>query len=430
MEHKNSPAIFYGWYIVIGSFFLLLTGIGIAINCQSVLFKPVVESLGFSRGDFSLFMTITALSTMIVAPFMGKMLSEYNIRVVMGISTIMATISFCLLSQCTTLVEFYLCALVLGAGLAGTHVIPVSMMITNWFKAKRGLALGLAFAASGIGGLIFNPITNWLILQYDWRITYLVLGCCIGITTIPVALFIVRARPADMGLKAYGDNSNATDGTVSQEDGLVPSKAIRTHSFWMLAAVFFLTGIVSFGMQLHIPAYLTDLGYSSTFAANIVALFMGILVAGKLILGSLCDRFGHIKGVIYAYSMLLLAALSLFGAQALWLVLVFSLLYGLGSTVMTILPPLLVADVVGQKSFAVNYGILNIFLTLGCAVGVPFAGYIFDMNGSYGLVWGIDVFLCLVTIVLAVSAVYRSRVVSFKDMQRGGQPEVLPSCSE
>ncbi len=45
--------VFYGWWIVAGGFILNFIGIGIGINAIGVFFKPVVESLGFSRGGIS-----------------------------------------------------------------------------------------------------------------------------------------------------------------------------------------------------------------------------------------------------------------------------------------------------------------------------------------------------------------------------------------
>jgi MFS family permease len=130
MQEKTSR-FFYGWWIVIGGFILHFIGIGIGINAIGVFFKPVVESLGFSRGDFSLYFTISALSMMLAAPFIGKLLEKIDVRIVMGVSTTLLAAGFALFSQCTTLTHFYLVAVIVGIGHAGSHIIPVSMMINN-----------------------------------------------------------------------------------------------------------------------------------------------------------------------------------------------------------------------------------------------------------------------------------------------------------
>lgn len=405
---KKKSKIFYGWWIVAGCFLLALTGIGISINCVSVFFKPVVESLGFTRGDFSFYFTISALSMMLAAPFMGKILTKYNIRVVMTICTILLTASFLMYSRCTTLLQFYLCSVGVGIGSAGTHVIPVSLLLTNWFKKKRGLAFGIALSGSGIGGLIFNPLTNWIITTYSWQNAYIVLGCILGITTIPVALFIVTLHPSHKGLRAYGESEEDAT-SMENMPGLTLPEAVKTSGFWLLGLVLFITGLMNMGIQMHIPAYLTDVGYSSTFAANIVALFMGVLVVGKLTLGSICDRFGMRTGLIYVYGIFAVAALSMLGAHALWMVIFFGIIFGMANAIMTVPPPMMTAEVVGSKSYGVIYGVMNIFFTLGCAIGMPLSGYIYDSQGSYTLAWNLYAVLALVGMVIALLALARGR---------------------
>ena len=90
----------------------------------------------------------------------------------MGIATTLLALSFFLYSQSTQLIHFYLLSIVLGIGSAGTHVIPVALLITNWFKEKRGVAIAIALAGSGIGGMLFNPVANYLITTYSWQSAY------------------------------------------------------------------------------------------------------------------------------------------------------------------------------------------------------------------------------------------------------------------
>ena len=80
---RSNGKIFYGWWIVVGTFFLNFAGIGIIMNSMGVFVKPVSESLGFTRGGFTLYFTIAALAMMVMAPVMGKLLERYDIRVVM-----------------------------------------------------------------------------------------------------------------------------------------------------------------------------------------------------------------------------------------------------------------------------------------------------------------------------------------------------------
>jgi MFS family permease len=400
--------MFYGWWIVGGAFFLNFAGIGIVMNTMGVFIKPVTESLGFSRGGFTLYFTIAALSMMVMAPVMGKLLERYNIRLIMTVCTAMMAASFALFSQCRTLTQFYIVAVFLGIGSAGSHIIPVSMMITNWFIDKRGLAMGIVFAATGVGGMIFNPLANWIILNYSWQAAFLTFGLAIGLASVPTALFIVRAKPADMGLLPYGGEAALARQSATEQGGLTATEAFRTGAFWLLALIILLIAIANMGVLHHIVPYLTDLGFSSTTATTLMSLHMAMLIVGKVLAGSLADRLGLLKSYLLLMVGLMVSIALLYGSHWMWVAVVFNILFGFSIAVRTVLPPLMTARVLGQKHFAVIYGFLNIFTTLGTAVGVPLSGFIYDATKSYYLAFALYIGLCLITTAAGMAVLTRS----------------------
>lgn len=400
---KSNSKIFYGWWIVVGAFFLNFAGIGIIMNSMGVFIKPVSESLGFTRGGFTLYFTIAALAMMVMAPVMGKLLERYDIRIIMTICTTMMAASFALFSQCRTLTQFYVLALFLGIGSAGSHIIPVSMMITNWFIDKRGLAMGIVFAATGVGGLIFNPLANWIIMHYSWQAAYLTFGLIIGVLSIPVAIFIVCAKPADKGLLPYGGEQAVAKQSLAEQQGLTATQALRDRAFWLLAVIILLIAIANMGVLHHIVPYLTDIGFSSTTATMLMSLHMGMLIFGKVLTGSLADRLGLLKSYLVCMAGLIISIALLYGAQLMWVAVVFSVLFGFSIAVRTVLPPLMTARVLGQKHFGVIYGFLNVFTTLGTALGVPLSGFIYDWTKSYSLAFALYIGLCLIAVVAGIA---------------------------
>jgi len=408
MQEKTSR-LFYGWWIVIGGFILHFIGIGIGINAIGVFFKPVVESLGFTRGDFSLYFTISALSMMLAAPFIGKLLEKFDVRIVMGISTTLLAVGFALFSQCTTLTHFYLVAIVVGVGHAGSHIIPVSMMINNWFVKRRGMAMGIVFSATGLGGLVFNPVANWLVLNYGWEKTYIILGALIGIFCIPTAILVMRRTPEDMGLLPDGATTRDKKATAEAAAGFTLGQAVKLPIFWMLAGVIFFVSTLNMGIQQHLIPYLTDLGHSPTFAANIMAVYLGMTIPGKLVLGRFSDRQGVLWGFI-AFSVVLGVGIGiLFGAKAAWVAVLFGVVYGFANAIQTVAPPLMTADGLGLKHYALIYGVMNIFSTLGAGLGMPISGYIYDATGSYGYAFVLYIVLTALALILGILAMRRAR---------------------
>jgi MFS family permease len=407
---KQTGRLFYGWWIVVGAFFLNMAGIGIIMNCYGVFIKPVSDALGFTRGSFTLYFSIAAVSMMVAAPVVGKLLERYNIRIIMTISTAVMAASFALFSQCSSLWQFYALAVFLGIGSAGSHIIPVSMMITNWFVKKRGLTMGIVFAATGIGGFIFNPLTNLLILDYGWRMAYLVLGLVIAVLTVPVGMFVVRARPAEMGLRAYGEDELPAGGEGSMAVGLTAAPAMKTSAFWLLAVMILFIAIANMGVLHHIIPYLTDMGYSSTTAANLMSLHMAMLVLGKVVLGELADRIGLSRSLVACLVGLVISISILFGTSVLWVAILFNVLFGLSISVRTILPPLMTSACLGPKHFGVIYGFLNIATTLGTAVGVPLSGVIYDTTRSYNYAFVLYMAIGVIAGILGLMALARKKV--------------------
>ncbi len=401
-SEKNG--IFYGWWIVCGGFILNFIGIGIGINAIGVFFKPVIETLNFSRGDFSLYFTIAALAMTFSAPLVGKLMEKLDVRIIMGISTALLGVSFALYSQCDTLPQFYLLSVLVGIGHAGSHIIPVSTMISNWFKEKRGIAIGIVFTATGLGGLLFNPLCNWIIMEYGWRNAYLLLGILIAVICVPTAAFVMRLAPSQMGLMPDGMKGKFQSHEEITPSGLTLGNFSKTRSFWFLASTIFLINIINMGIQQHLIPYLTDLKHSSTFAANIMALYLGMTIVGKLLLGRFSDSSGLSKSLVIFISVLIGGIIMLFGAEVALFAVLFAIIYGIGNAVQTVMPPLMTAKCAGLRHFALIYGTISIFSTLGSAVGMPLSGYLYDWSGSYNPAFVLYLVLAIFSVLFGILA--------------------------
>jgi MFS family permease len=281
-------------------------------------------------------------------------------------------------------------------------------MITNWFIEKRGLAMGIIFAATGIAGVIFNPLANWIILNYGWQTAYRVLGLIMGLTMIPTAALIIRSKPSDKGLIPYGGQEAIERQPLSDMGGLTATEALRSSSFWWLALLIFFVGLVGTGMVTNIVPYFTDIGYSSTTAAKLMSIHMIMLVIGKVSAGYLCDRVGILKSYLLCMAGVMIAILFLFGAQWVWLAILHSFLYGLAIGVRNVLPPLMTSRALGEKHFAVIFGYLNIPTTLSTALGAPLAGFIYDWTKSYNIAFMLYIILCIISAIAGVAALSRS----------------------
>ena len=168
--------IFYGWWILVASFIIMTFLYAPIANLISLFTVPVTKELGIGRTEFTSYFTVMATVAMVIAPIAGRLMKKMDIRVYLTLFTVLGAVSYIGFSFSTKLIHFLIFAVPMGMALAGAAMIPVSVLITNWFNEKRGLCLGIALSGTGFGGMILSPIVTWLISAYGWRTAILLSG--------------------------------------------------------------------------------------------------------------------------------------------------------------------------------------------------------------------------------------------------------------
>lgn len=379
----SNSRIFYGWWIIIGCTLIMAATCGIAMNSIPVAYRPIADTFGFKMGEVSMTTSLIALAALFSALAVGKLINKINIRILTTVFGVLYCLGLTGYSFCTTLTQFYIASIIIGVGAAGTYLIPISVIITNWFDEKRGLALAIAFAGTGVGGMVFGPLMNYMIGIVGVSNTFLLVGIISAVMILPVTLFLLRLTPGEMGLLPYGSSDTGDNKDSMETDGLTIGQAARTGSFWLLAAAIILWSAATIGIQMHIPSYFTYIGYSAAFGAGIFAAVNGILMLGKLAIGGVADKFGIRTSIYYIFIVGLLAMVSMIFANIQLIAYLFAGLAGVAAAIMTIPVALWTAEILGKKDFAMIYSVMNVCLTIGVACGPPITGYIFDVGNSY-----------------------------------------------
>jgi sugar phosphate permease len=386
----QKPTMFYGWYLVAVCFVINFIVFGISVNTFTVYVKPISTDMGWSRGQFSFGLTLASLAMGIMAPLMGRLIDRAGARVVMAVGA--STIGLCTiaLSKANDLWLFYVLYMVSGMGQAGTTLLPISLVISNWFKLKRGRALGIVMTGTGLGAMVMVPVTSWIVVNWGWRTSYFIMGWVI-FSMAPIAFLFIKTSPSEMGLKP--DGGEVGQASPVELDGLSPAAASRSGSFWLIAAMMFLLGLVGMGLGLHLMPYLTDIGYTEITAGILIAVISGMTVLGKVSMGIFADHWGVRKVVILACAVIITGILILMHAKVLLIAVIFSLFYGYAIGAPLMINPTLTADCFGLASFGSIFGILSLFNIMGAGLGAWLAGAIFDAAGSYNPVFWLFVAL-------------------------------------
>ena len=387
----------YKYIIAISSFILMAVAFSIVNSVNTILTAPVINERNFSIGEFSLLFTITAITVAICSPLVGTLLNKVNIKIIMSISSILAGGGYMLYGFANNILSFYLIGIIVSIGMCGLTTIPISTMISDWFEPeKKGSIMGIVFAGIGTGTFFWMQIVSRFLEVYNYRLAYLFLGAIVIIVSLPISLFIAK-RPDDVVYKLKdSNNKNNKSKDKSFKD------ISKTPSFWTFSIGLLLMGISFAGIKQHVQPYLSVLGYSISFSANIGSTLAVSGLIANIIGGILFDKFKtkivlYFIGTISCISIifLILAGNPIFAY-------LFTIFYGLTMCMSSIWPAYVVTRLFSNENYSVIFGFVNMFFTIGTSVGPFLSGVIADTSFGYQASWVIYFFTTIIAYFLFV----------------------------
>jgi MFS family permease len=239
-----------------------------------------------------------------------------------------------------------------------------------------------------------------------------VLAGTLWVILLPLYFLFFHFRPEDKGLKPYGAEelviaksesleSSATNHEISHDWTL--RQALGTYQLWMLMLSYFLFwGIGTYLVIAHQVKFAEDVGYSSTFAVSIFALYGFSLIGGQLSCG-ISDRIGREVTITLGSTLMIIALIALVSvndSSQPWLLYMYAICFGYGGGFFTPTLTAGAADIFHGKHFGAIAGILLTGMGIGGVIGPWLGGYIHDITGSYTSAF----FLCMAAFFLACIA--------------------------
>jgi len=400
--------IFYGWRIVGGTFLIYFVSGGL-FNTATVFFKALSADLGLSRGELSGVFSIGFLVAGASTPFWGRIADRHGARAAFLPGVVLTGLLCILISRVTGLVSLYAVYLLFTFGTAGISLVPISVVISNWFREKRGRAMGISYMGEGFGALVLVPVAGLLLASVGWRNAYVLSGLAVLLLLTPVAVWI-KNRPADLGLAPDGrdpsppdsGDSAAAPAAAAGETGFSRAEAVRTSTFRMVAVTWFVAMTPLMAVVLHQVPFLTDLGFSIEAASLAAGAIGGAGILGRLGFGLLSERYPICPIYAACYAMMGAGIASLWATQSLGIpgLLLYVTFFGIAVGGAFALAGLLAVDLFGLRAFGEIFGLLGLVATAGGAIGVTGAGLLFDAAGSYDSVFATCIALCAVATAL------------------------------
>jgi len=405
LEPKRSliteQKFFYG-HVVVAASFVIMVVIWAAYYSFGVFFKPMINEFGWTSAATSAAFSLSAIINGLVAITMGKLTDRFGPRFVMRICVTLLGIGFLLMSQVATVWQLFLTyGLILGIGMGGSFV-PLMSTAVRWFFKKRSMMTGIVAAGISIGAMIGPPVAHRLIINYGWRISYVILGVTVFVTVIIVAQFIQK-DPAAVGQLADGALRTAAQSVANPSPKASSFKeAIHTGQFWVVFFMFFCLGFCTFAIIVHLAPHAIELGIPAAVAANILATVGGLGMIGRVVMGRVADIIGSKRAFIIGFILMTAAILCLIPSKMVWIIFILAGLFGFANGTCVASQSPVVALLFGLSSHGVILGFLAFGFTSGGALGPWLSGIIFDIAGSYRLAFLMCTVASLSGLVLAL----------------------------
>src|SRR5436190_13070315 len=209
--------VFYGWWIVLAAFLNLFFSVGIVYYGFPVFYPSMVDSLGFTRAQLTQgFLLGFVVAGLVFGLLAGVLIDRLGSRQVIRIGIWCVALPLILMGSMTRLWQYYLLCIMEVVGYVLTGPIPNQVLISNWFRLKRGRAMGSAYVGLGVGGAISPILINGLIQSVGWRHAFEIIGVLILIVLFPVSQWITLSSPRDLNLPPDGLRSASAPSSANE----------------------------------------------------------------------------------------------------------------------------------------------------------------------------------------------------------------------
>ncbi|NTS31959.1 MFS transporter [Phyllobacterium sp. BT25] len=409
--------VHYGWVVVAVTFITMLVTAA-AVGAPGVLIVPLEKEFGWETEQIATAFSIRLLLFGLMGPFAAAFMNYFGVRRVVCVALILITAGLFASLAMTRIWELVLLwGVVVGFGTGLTAMVLGATVATRWFTERRGLVLGMLTASSATGQLIFMPLMASLSENYGWR-TAIVLICAMLLVAVVGVFFLMRDRPSDVGLPAYGDKLVATALPVT--GGLLSlitmpllalKEASRSSTFWVLFATFFVCGASTNGLiGTHFVALCGDYGLAAVGAATVLAMMGFFDFFGTIGSGWLSDRVDNRWLLFWYYGLRGLSLLYLpYSDFSFYGLSLFAMFYGL-DWIATVPPTVkLATERFGREKAGLMFGWIFAGHQLGAASAAYGGGFARTEYATYVPAFLVAGILCLIAALLVLTLSKQSK---------------------
>jgi MFS family permease len=355
---------FYGKWIIAAALITFGISVGLPYYNMPFFYDYYKNAFHWQLHDITLGFPLAALLTLWVGPVL---VPRFSPRKLIVAGTGLTFLAFLGLSRMTgNIYSYYFYWFVYTFGYILSGPIPHQIIVSQWYRRNRGVAMGIVYVGVGLVGAAGPWLIKPMTAQYTFRGALLAVGCVMFLAW-PFALFMLKDRPAEIGQFPDGDREPTKDQKIEAKSF---AYLLRQWPFWLLL-IGSLCSIGSIGaINQHMKLVFKDQGF--TDQAQLDAAWgeatrwiLWSSIAGRLLIGKFSDLFPmkYVMTVTYfvvAASIPLLLSVNPAGSPHF-----FAIIFGFAMGADYMLIPLMAAKQFGVNTLARSMAIILPVNTIG-----------------------------------------------------------------
>lgn len=394
----------YAWLVCLGGALALFAVMGLGVNVFSVYQPEIIRLNGFTDAQGSWITTTRSLFILGALLCVNQLCARFGLRRIMTAGVVFVGLSCLCFAYAGSFPMYCAAAALTGVGYCWAGMVPISLAIARWFQDRRGLALGLASAGSGVSTVIAPVLLTRTMAHWGMRTAFLCEGAVVFLCALLVWL-LVRDTPGDMGLTSY-----SLSGAQQPERAALQKsdRGLSSGQWALLLLAALLVGATGGPGFSHLTMLYTSSGYDSLFVAGLLSYLGAMISLGKILCGQVYDRLGGRGGNRFAFGTLLLslALCCLAPVGGVLLPILAITAFGLGMSITAVSPARWAADLCADYESAVRT--ITLAFTAGMLVFGPLPGLLAGWLGGYVPAYAAFLVLMLAAF-LIVQGLYRRR---------------------
>ena len=403
---------YYGWIMLAVAMLIhICTAPGQTYGIS--VFNPYFrEELGLSASRLGGAYMLATLFAGLPLTLVGGLMDRFGTRTALLIIVSLLGATCVSMSRVNGLWSLFLVFFCLRFLAQGSMGLLAANTLAMWFNRRLGFASGLSSMGMAASfGLI--PLLNlFLIQEFGWRFTYVLLGIGVCLILLPLLLLLYRNRPEEMGLEIDGRPGNLREDERSSRplrgpaDSFTLLEAMKTRSFWLLAAVTCSWSMTSTGVQFEMVSIFQERGLTAGDAVRAFSVYAAIMAATHPLAGYLADRVP--LNLMLSFGVLLMSAGFGFigGLPSGWMAYCFPAALAVGSGLSMAVSETIWVRYYGRGHIGRIRGFVASLGVVSSGTGPFILGISFDVLGGYSpALWG----FCGLAGALAFTSLFATR---------------------